>query len=60
LADFDAVWDRLAPREQARMIELLIECVAYDGHAGKIAITFRPTGIKTLVAELAQMQEEAA
>ena len=60
LADFDAVWDCLAPREQARVIELLVDSVKYDGIAGKISITFRPTGIKTLAAELAQKQEEAA
>jgi site-specific DNA recombinase len=37
LADFDALWDCLAPREQARVVELLVERVAYDGHAAKVA-----------------------
>ena len=60
LADFDAVWDCLAPREQSRVIELLVECVAYDGDGGNISITFRPCGIKTLASELAQRKEEAA
>jgi site-specific DNA recombinase len=60
LADFDALWDSLAPREQARVVELLVERVAYDGHAGNIAITFRPAGIKTLAGELASRKEEAA
>ena len=60
LADFNALWDCLAPREQARVIELLVERVAYDGRAGKIAITFRPTGIKTLASELAERKDEAA
>jgi site-specific DNA recombinase len=60
LADFDAVWDCLAPREQARVIELLVECVAYDGEGGNISITFRPSGIKALAGELAERQEEAA
>lgn len=60
LADFDALWDCLTPHEQARVIELLIERVAYDGRAGKIAITFRPTGIKTLASELAERKDEAA
>ncbi len=60
LADFDAVWDCLAPREQSRVIELLVEHVNYDGDRGNISITFRPSGIKTLVGELAQRKEEAA
>ena len=60
LADFDAVWACLAPREQARVIELLVECVKYDGAAGNISMTFRPTGIKTLAVELAQQREDAA
>lgn len=60
LADFDALWDCLAPREQARVIELLVERVAYDGNGGNISITFRPAGIKTLAGELAKRKEEAA
>ena len=42
------------------MIELLVECVKYDGDRGNISITFRPSGIKTLVGELAKRKEEAA
>jgi site-specific DNA recombinase len=60
LADFEALWDCLAPREQARVIELLVERVEYDGHAGNIAITFRPAGIKTLAGELSKRKEAAA
>jgi site-specific DNA recombinase len=60
LADFDAVWDCLAPREQARVVELLIEQITYDGKDGNISITFRPTGIKILACELGQRKEEAA
>jgi site-specific DNA recombinase len=60
LAEFSNLWDCLTPREQARVIELLVERVAYDGRAGKVAITFRPTGIKTLASELAERKGEAA
>jgi site-specific DNA recombinase len=60
LGKFDPVWDTLSPREQARIIRLLVERVDYDGspgpHGGTIAVTFRPNGIKTLAQEL----EEAA
>jgi site-specific DNA recombinase len=60
LADFDAVWDCLAPREQARVIELLVERVNFDGKAGKLSITFHECGIRTLASELAQHKEDAA
>jgi site-specific DNA recombinase len=55
LGQFDAVWDALSPREQGRVLGLLIERVEHDGREASVAITFRPTGIKTLAAE-----EEAA
>ena len=49
----------LVPREQARVLELLIERVEHDGANGDVAITFRPTGIKTLAAEF-EYEEHAA
>jgi site-specific DNA recombinase len=55
LADFEGVWEALQPREQARVIELLVESVTWDGEAQSVSITFRPTGIMTLAA-----REEAA
>jgi site-specific DNA recombinase len=51
LAEFDAVWDCLAPRERNRIIELLIEQVVYDGNSETISMTFRPTGIRAIAAE---------
>jgi len=60
LSQFDPVWDSLAPREQARVVQLLVERVAYDGRDGQISVTFRPTGIKTLAAELANREEVTA
>ena len=59
LAEFDGVWEALVPREQARVLELLIEGVEHDGESGDVAITFRPTGIKTLAAEF-EYEEHAA
>ncbi|GAA4440288.1 recombinase family protein [Bremerella cremea] len=53
LADFDAVWQCLEPHEQIRIVELLIERIEYDGEAGDVSITFRPSGIRTLASELA-------
>ncbi len=48
LAEFDAVWENLAPKEQARVLHLLIDRVDYDGAEGKVAITFRPSGLRAL------------
>ena len=60
LAVFDLRWDSLAPREQARLIALLIARVDYDGAAGKVSILFHPAGIKTLAAELTRSRKESA
>jgi site-specific DNA recombinase len=56
LAMFDPVWDSLTPREQTRVVQLLVERVDYDGATGKVSITFHASGIKTLVDELAHRQ----
>lgn len=48
MAAFDPVWDALSPREQARIMYLLIRRVEYDGEKGSVSITFRPDGIKAL------------
>lgn len=51
LAVFDPAWEALSPREQARIVNLLVEKVEYDGHQGTIAVTFRPNGIKALTEQ---------
>jgi len=50
LSIFDPVWESLTQQEQARVLRLLVEQVAYDGAKGTLRITFRPNGIKSLVA----------
>ena len=52
LSVFDPVWETLSPREQARIIQLLVERVDYNGKDGTVSVTFRPNGIKTLAQEL--------
>jgi site-specific DNA recombinase len=52
LASFEPIWDTLSPREQARVVHLLVERVAYDGAEQKVAVTFRPGGIKVLAQEV--------
>jgi site-specific DNA recombinase len=58
LAAFEPVWESLTPREQTRIVQMLVERVDYDGARGKVAITFHPTGIKTLAADLAAQHKE--
>jgi site-specific DNA recombinase len=59
LAIFDPQWDMLAPSEQTRVVQLLVERVDYDGARGKIAITYHPAGIATLADELTQKGKTA-
>jgi site-specific DNA recombinase len=58
LAAFDPVWDALASREQARIVQLLVERVDYDGRSDNVSITFHPTGIKALADEIAGRAKE--
>jgi site-specific DNA recombinase len=51
LRRFDPIWETLSPREQARIVHLLVEQVAYDGAKGTVAVTFRPGGIRALTEE---------
>jgi len=60
LRAFDPVWDSLTPRERARIIELLVERVDYDGRNSTITVTFRPAGIQSLSEELLRKEEHAA
>ena len=58
LAGLDAEWETLSPREQARIVQLLVERVDYDGAAQTVSITFHPGGIQTLADESAGRQKE--
>ena len=60
LADFDQLWETLAPREQGRVLELLVERVEYDGQHGSVSLTFHACGIRALTQELVNGQEDAA
>jgi site-specific DNA recombinase len=58
LEAFDPVWATLTPREQARIVHLLVERVDFDGATNKLSITFHPSGIRSLADELAKNQKE--
>jgi len=55
--DFDPVWENLIPREQARLIRLLVSAVEYDAVKSSVSMTFRPTSIR---AFLDRIKEDAA
>ena len=48
LATFDPLWKSLNTNEQTRIVRTLIERVGYDGRTGKVAVTFRTAGFRTL------------
>ena len=48
LAGFDDLWQAMPPKEQVRLVRLLIERVNFDGPGGNLAITFHPTGLRSL------------
>ncbi len=54
LAAFNPVWEALAPREQVRVTELLVERVDYDGATGTVSISLHPAGIKMLSSEMGE------
>jgi site-specific DNA recombinase len=53
LSLFNPVWDGLKPREQARVLHLLIDHIDYDGDSSEVAITFHAAGIESLAREVA-------
>ena len=56
-ADFDNVWGALSPREQAKVLALLVARVEFNAEDSTVAMTFHSSGIRAL----AQGQfEEAA
>jgi site-specific DNA recombinase len=56
---FDPVWESLTPREQVRVVQLLVERVDYDATDGTVTISFYPAGIRTLADELTSEHLEA-
>jgi len=60
LCEFDQLWNVLAPREQVRLLELLIERVQYDGENGRVSITLHPCGLRSLTGGFTTPQEKVA
>ena len=57
LAAFDPVWAALGPREQERVLHLLVGRVDFDGAKETITVAFNPAGIRTLTDELARQSQ---
>jgi len=53
LGSFTEIWATLAPREQARVLALLIARIDYHGGTGKLTLTFHPNGLKSWTDERA-------
>jgi site-specific DNA recombinase len=51
LARFDDIWAALSPREQVRLLALLVSRVEFDAADDTLAVTFQPTGIQTLIRQ---------
>ena len=51
LAGFTPIWDQLFPREQERILRLLIERITYDPDGGDVEVQLRPCGIEALAQE---------
>ena len=59
-ADFDNVWQSLSPREQSRLMQLLVKRVEFDAGDSTIEVTFHAAGIRSLAADVTMEAEEVA
>jgi site-specific DNA recombinase len=59
LRDFDPVWNALAPREQHRVLNLLVQRVDYNGESGRVEITFEPDGFDVFLEQFSERQAVA-
>jgi site-specific DNA recombinase len=60
LTSFEPIWESLTVREQARIVQLIVKQIDYDGATGRVTITFHPDGIKTIAKENRPELAEAA
>ena len=55
-----SVWTALAPREQVRMLQLLINKVVFDALDSSIEVSFYPSGVKALAGGAVEGPEAQA
>jgi site-specific DNA recombinase len=58
LGEFDGVWSRLSPKEQAKLMRMLVQRVDYDATKGSVSITFHPLGLRSIGQR--ELEEAAA
>jgi len=58
LSVFSPVWESLTATDRARAMQLLVERIGYDGREGRLSITFRNAGIKTMNQEMGNAEQE--
>jgi site-specific DNA recombinase len=49
---FDTIWEVLHPKEQSRIAHLVLDRVDYGGQDGAVSMSFNPSGIRALAAEM--------
>jgi site-specific DNA recombinase len=54
MAAFDPVWETLTPKEQVRVVRLIVKCVEYNGSTGTVSLTFHPEGLRGIAAQVAE------
>ena len=60
LQRFDPLWQAMNSVEKQKLLQLLIERIDFDGKQGQITITFRPSGLESLLTESLSPVETAA
>jgi hypothetical protein len=50
--------DALSPRDQARLVQALVEQVDYDGAKGTVSITYQPAGFENLATSFLKSDRE--
>ncbi|MCC6392066.1 MAG: hypothetical protein IT167_15810 [Bryobacterales bacterium] len=48
LRRFDGVWDSMRAHQQARLVNLVVQRVGYDGRTQKVTVAFRSQGMREL------------
>lgn len=55
---FGEIWDVLHPKEQSRIAHLILDRADYGGQEGSISISFNPSGIRALAAEMSMKKRK--
>lgn len=48
LHEYHSVWDELSLKEKTERLDIMLECVGYDGRTGIVTVTFHSAGLKEM------------